>query len=639
MPAQSIHALHGSSLHIQISGGKLWLARSVHFLCRPYITVPFFSQAHTHFCSYYTHTQLKMFSRTTLTSASALYTLLVALPPALCHVEMTWPAPLRSKHNPSTPENLIDYSMKAPLSASGSNYPCKGYHHDLYQAPSATYDAGSTYNITLEGSATHGGGSCQLSLSYDQGQTFKVIKSMIGGCPEQSSYDFTIPSYAPSGEAIFAWSWQNKIGNREFYMDCAVVQVQGSQSKRQESYDSMDSLPGIWKADVQAVNDCTTVEGESPVYPHPGSDVQYGDGLDSSSPSSPGDCDGMTSQLDSTNSSSSDPYTSYAPVDGATQAGSAPYPPTSLDDSDSYVTLKHKAAASAPAPYTATDTPGETAPAPYQAGEPTTIATGLADALPTGSTTTVFVDCPETITMTIYPTETPAVSSNPPVYTTSVPPSACTGTAASCPCAAGYDCRLINTCTWACLARGQTSSSGFRTTTSTARSSARPSITRTQTPSPPAYTSTTPQNPNRPPYASAAEIQTYLPCVPGTFICSSATQWYTCDYNGGTDSSRPAAAWVYTAPRTVADGMECLPFLVPYSASSQQYAQQNKAPQGYYRDDRYVRARSDGDCERDGATMCTDGGQGFSVCDQGGWVRMGSVAEGTVCRDGQIVGA
>lgn len=565
-----------------------------------------------------------------LPNASALYALLIALPPALCHVEMTWPYSLRSKLNPSTPENLIDYSMKAPLSASGSNYPCKGYHNDLYQVPTATYDAGSTYNITLDGSATHGGGSCQLSLSYDQGKTFRVIKSMIGNCPNEKSYDFTIPAYAPSGEAIFAWSWQNRIGNREFYMDCAVVQVQGSQGKRQDSYDNVDSLPAIWKADLQSVNDCTTVEGESPVYPHPGPDVEYGDGLDSSSPPTPGNCDAVSNASENTNSSSTDSYTSYAPADGATQAGSAPYSPPAdgSDDASLDLVLKNKSPGSAPASSAMAVAPDMTEPAPYP------------DGTATGSTTTVFVDCPETITMTMYPTETPPISYNPPVYTTSAPPSACTGTSAACPCAPGYDCRSIGTCTRACIAQGQTSSSGFRT--STARSSSKPSSASaisTQTVAPAAYTSTAPQTPSRPPYASAAEIQTYLPCVPGTFICSSATQWYTCDYNGGTDPSRPSTAWVYTAPRTVADGMECLPALAPYSASSQQYAQQNKAPQGYHRDDRYVRARPDGDCERDGAIMCTTGGQEFSVCDQGGWVRMGSVAEGTTCRDGAIVGA
>jgi hypothetical protein len=567
-----------------------------------------------------------MFSRTTLTSASALYTLLAALPPALCHVEMVWPAPLRSKHNPSTPENLIDYSMKAPLDASGSNYPCKGYQNDLYQLATATYDAGSTYNITLEGSATHGGGSCQLSLSYDQGQTFKVIKSMIGGCPDKTSYDFTIPSYAPSGEAIFAWSWQNKIGNREFYMDCAVIQVQSGQTKRRDLYDSMDSLPGIWKADLQSVNDCTTTEGESPVYPHPGPDVEYGDGFSSSSPPTPGDCDGISSQSESTNSSTSDPYTSYAPVDGAVQAENPPAPSGSaLDNGGLDLALKNKGAASAPAP--------------YQPEETMTSSAVSADVILTQSTTTVFVDCPETITMTIYPTETPPAYSNPPVYTTSAPPSACTGTSATCPCAGGYDCRSIGTCTWACIAQGQTSSSGFRTSTSTARSAVAPYGTQTEQAPPPAYTPTAPQNPNRPEYASAAEIQTYLPCVPGTFVCSSATQWYTCDYNGGTDPSRPSTAWVYTAPRTVADGMECLPYLTPYSASSEQYAQQNKSPQGYYRDDRYVRARPDGDCDRDSTFKCTNGGQSFSVCDQGGWVDMGRVVQGTECKDGAIVGS
>lgn len=589
-----------------------------------------------------------MFSKSTLSSASALYALFLALPPALCHVEMTWPAPLRSKHNPSTPDNLIDYSISSPLSATGSNYPCKGYHTDLYQAPSATYTAGSTYNITLAGSATHGGGSCQLSLSYDQGQTFRVIKSMIGGCPLQPSYDFTIPSYAPSGEAIFAWSWQNKIGNREFYMDCAVVQIEPSsegQQRRQESYDSIDSLPGIWKADLQSVNDCATNEGESPVYPHPGSDVEYDDGMDSSSPPSPGECDATSPNTQSTDSPSTDPYTSYAPSDDlASQAGAAPYP--SPDASDSHVPEleSHYKAADSDS-HAAPDTPSGTYPAPYQDGSApdTTDPAGnhrvAANESATRSTTTVFVDCPETITMTIYPTETPPISSNPPVYTTSAPRSACTGTSASCPCAPGYDCRSIGTCTWACIAQGQTTSSGFRTTTTSARSSARPTTTTsTQASTPPAYTSP-PQNPNRPSYASASDIQSYLPCVPGTFICTSPTQWYTCDYNGGTDPSRSSTAWVYTAPRTVADGMECLPNAVPYFGASEEYAQQNKAPEGMYRDDRYVRARPDGDCERDGAVMCTDGGQGFSVCDQGGWVRMGSVAEGTVCRDGAIVEA
>jgi hypothetical protein len=580
--------------------------------------------------------------------------LLIALPPALCHVQMTWPAPLRSKYNPSTPESLIDYSISSPLSASGSNFPCKGYHNDPDQLPAAHYTAGLTYNVTLAGEATHGGGSCQLSLSYDKGQSFRVIKSMIGGCPKTLTYDFTVPSYAPSGEALFAWTWQNKVGNREFYMDCAVVQIdsaEGGQQRRQDS-ESIDSLPGIWKADLQSVNDCATVEGENPVYPHPGSDVEYGDGMGSSSAATEGDCDATSPNSEDTGSSSTDPYTSYGPVDGYGQAGSAPDNPSSASDNAIYdINLHQNAPASATIPDSAFNAPSQLKVAPSQENSPAPITTNpvdlskyASDAASTRSTTTVFIDCPDTVTMTIYPTETPPLSSSPPTYTTSMSPAACTGTSAACPCAAGYDCRLIGTCTWACIAQGQTSSSGFRTRTATLRSttSARVSVATsasTRSSAPPASSSPPPPNPNRPPYASATEIQTYLPCVPGSFICSSSTEWYTCDYKGATDPSRPSSAWVYTSPRKVAAGMECLPFFSPHSSSREKYAQQNKAPQGYYRDDRCVRAKPDGDCDKDGSLMCTDGGKSYSVCDHGGWVRMGSVADGTVCRDGAIVRA
>jgi hypothetical protein len=434
-----------------------------------------------------------------------------------------------------------------------------------------------------------------------------------------------------------------------------IDSADGEQQRRQDSTDSIDSLPGIWKADLQSVNDCATVEGDNPVYPRPGSDVVYGDGMDSSSPVTEGDCDAMSPNSENTSSPSTDPYTSYAPAGGYPQTGGALGYSSGASDNTIYdISLHQKGPASATMPDPAVVSPSQLKVAPSQEDSPASITTSAVDpgqyatdVASTRSTTTVYIDCPDTVTMTIYPTETPPVSSSPPTYTTSILPSACTGTSATCPCAAGHDCRLIGTCTWACIAQGQTSSSGFRTTTATSRSSSssvRVSVATsasTTSSAPPAYSSPPPPNPNpnRPPYADAAEIQTYLPCVPGSFICSSSTEWYTCDYNGATVASRPSTAWVYTSPRKVAAGMECLPFLAPYFASSEQYAQQNKSPQGYYRDDRYVRARPDGDCDTNGSLMCTDGGKSYSVCDQGGWVRMGSVAGGTVCRDGAIVGA
>ncbi|KAK0367348.1 hypothetical protein LTR94_000345 [Friedmanniomyces endolithicus] len=142
----------------------------------------------------------------------------------------------------------------------------------------------------------------------------------------------------------------------------------------------------------------------------------------------------------------------------------------------------------------------------------------------------------------------------------------------------------------------------------------------------------------QPPYASG-DPESYLPCVPGTFICLSQTTWDTCDYNDGSVPSYSSTSWVYDYPRTVAAGMMCLPNLTPYSSQTDQSGQQASTPQGYYRDDRMVRARPDGSCSTEGAIECTNGGSSFDICDQGGWVQMGSVASGTTCENGQIVGS
>lgn len=111
------------------------------------------------------------------------------------HMEMSWPYPIRSQLDPAVPEADKDYSYTSPLLQDGSNFPCKGYQTGVdSNITKAVYTAGSTYNMTIAGSITHDGGSCQLSLSYDNGVTFKVIQSMIGGCPLVPGYNFTIPT-------------------------------------------------------------------------------------------------------------------------------------------------------------------------------------------------------------------------------------------------------------------------------------------------------------------------------------------------------------------------------------------------------------------------------------------------------------
>ncbi|EEQ83434.1 DNA-directed RNA polymerase [Blastomyces dermatitidis ER-3] len=197
---------------------------------------------------------------------------------AFAHMEMRQPYPFRSKFNPANGPGDIDYSNTSPLAANGANFPCKGYHQGPSTGSTATYNAGGTYTLNLAGSATHGGGSCQISLSYNNGATWKVIKSIMGGCPLTSSYSFQIPSNAPSGNVLLAWSWFNLIGNREMYMNCAPVTIVGGNG-------DISYLPNMFVANVG--NGCRTTERKETVFVNPGSNVVYGGNVSPANPAYP----------------------------------------------------------------------------------------------------------------------------------------------------------------------------------------------------------------------------------------------------------------------------------------------------------------------------------------------------------------
>ncbi len=192
------------------------------------------------------------------------------------HMEMVEPAPLRSRHNKHA-NGDIDYDMISPLDASGSNFPCKGALNLIgtEQGSSvAHYVAGQEYKITIDGRAFHGGGSCQVSLSFDKGSSWTVIHSYVGNCPSgtgKTSYPFTIPTDAPAGEALFAWSWFNKIGNREMYMNCAAVTIKGSKSVKRLTSVPMSGRPKMFVANVG--NGCSTLENKDLLFPDAGPDA------------------------------------------------------------------------------------------------------------------------------------------------------------------------------------------------------------------------------------------------------------------------------------------------------------------------------------------------------------------------------
>ncbi|KAK6508029.1 hypothetical protein TWF481_006447 [Arthrobotrys musiformis] len=187
------------------------------------------------------------------------------------------------------PINLAgDTTYNAPLTRGFSNFPCKGYHTMAFD-PTAAWKAGEMASFTIDTShiAPHGGGSCQASISHDGGGSFQVLHSFIGDCPRgahgneltdtNQTFYFKIPEDEPAGNAIFAWTWFNSIGNREMYMNCAFVTVQNdnpvSQVKARPAMfiGAMGSAAKDDKSD-----DCYTPENVNLQFPDPGEFVTDG---------------------------------------------------------------------------------------------------------------------------------------------------------------------------------------------------------------------------------------------------------------------------------------------------------------------------------------------------------------------------
>ncbi|KAJ2893362.1 hypothetical protein MKZ38_008745 [Zalerion maritima] len=180
-----------------------------------------------------------------------------------------------------------DDPENSPLADDGSNYPCKmvgDYTADFTNE----YELGSSQTLAFMGSAVHGGGSCQVSITYDESPTkqsvFKVIHSIEGGCPAKNtagnlspssntlidpdSYSFNVPDNIPAGKGVVAWTWFNRIGNREMYMTCAPVTLTGTGG----SIDNYNALPDIMVANI-GEDLCEVGEGNDVAFPNPGDSV------------------------------------------------------------------------------------------------------------------------------------------------------------------------------------------------------------------------------------------------------------------------------------------------------------------------------------------------------------------------------
>ncbi|KAJ1663999.1 hypothetical protein IW140_004423 [Coemansia sp. RSA 1813] len=164
---------------------------------------------------------------------------------ALGHMELIVPCPRYSSLcavQPALPPGeSIDYNLNAPIGSNGDVLEPFCKHTTAWPSVTDTWTAGQSVTIQFAaGGATHLGGDCEFSISYDGGKTFVVLHQELrycfytaspdsGGVDSVRSYTFDLPSNLPgTGHAVFAWTWVNASGNREFYNNCGDVAIIGS---------------------------------------------------------------------------------------------------------------------------------------------------------------------------------------------------------------------------------------------------------------------------------------------------------------------------------------------------------------------------------------------------------------------------
>ncbi|TID24362.1 spore coat protein SP96 precursor [Venturia nashicola] len=251
----------------------------------------------------------------------------ILLSGASAHMFMKTPVPFGHDANgdplrkaPYILPNELNSSPLGTDSKSGTvqHFPCQfgpDFKYSLDGAPKVA--AGSSTLLTFQGSAVHGGGSCQVSLAKTASKNPKnwhVIHSIVGGCPGTNApgagqsaagaggmdnfkpgpnankpdssqctgtdtdeltclkkFNIPIPKNVASGQYFLAWTWFNKVGNREMYMNCAPIEVTGGGS----SPNWLDQQPSIFYANHLEGNTCTTLEGKSLNFTQPGDSVIY----------------------------------------------------------------------------------------------------------------------------------------------------------------------------------------------------------------------------------------------------------------------------------------------------------------------------------------------------------------------------
>ncbi|KAI2636097.1 hypothetical protein GGS21DRAFT_65262 [Xylaria nigripes] len=306
------------------------------------------------------------------------------------HITMKNPVPFGSVG----PNKVLTTS---PLTS--ANYPCQ-----VGSDPASFYskegldnkmEIGKPQTISFQGSAVHGGGSCQLALTKDPqpsaSTSWMTILSIEGGCPSKTGegtddYEFTIPDGISPGEYVFAWTWISKLsGTQEFYMNCAPVTITGGSSKRDLPCNETMELSTrdvqfaeLTVTNLAEINDCKSTLSTDPVYPNPGANVMKPGSKNNFGPITGTNCvpKGAKEVLVPTGSGSD----SSAPASSAPATSSAP---SSASSPSSFLTLTLTAPSSSNAQPTASAT-GYSSVAPSSAASPSA-SPSSAPASPSGA--------------------------------------------------------------------------------------------------------------------------------------------------------------------------------------------------------------------------------------------------------------
>lgn len=271
-----------------------------------------------------------------------------------------------------------DSLNNSPLAADGSDFPCKLRDNAFEVTKENIIAQGASQELTFEGSAVHGGGSCQISLTSDRQPTkdsdWKVIQSFEGGCPakadgnlsgnDDSVFHFKMPEDIEAGKYTLAWTWFNRIGNREMYMNCAPVTVTGGSKKRAPEEEKViekrtANYPPMFVANV---NGCTTKEGIDIRFPQPGSEVQYLGTPANLQPEGQDACSGTPSFGGAGNSGSGSSSGSGSGSSSSAEPSSAPTTTAAADPAP--VTTQAPAQTTAPAAPQPVPSSTQAAPAP-----------------------------------------------------------------------------------------------------------------------------------------------------------------------------------------------------------------------------------------------------------------------------------